>query len=40
MPLKCFVPGCDTGMLTDRKRLQNEGKKYPSIFHPTEVIDK
>lgn len=38
MPLKCFVLGCNIGLLSEPKMLKNEGKRYPSIFHLPEVI--
>lgn len=37
MPNKCCIPGCKTGLSNDRKLYKNEGKKYPSLFHPPEV---
>ncbi|XP_060866099.1 uncharacterized protein LOC132941890 [Metopolophium dirhodum] len=40
MPLKCFVPGCNSGLPKQNKIYKQQGVKLPSVFHPPEnMID-
>ncbi|XP_060859473.1 uncharacterized protein LOC132936738 [Metopolophium dirhodum] len=40
MPLKCFVPGCNSGLPKQNKIYKQQGVKLPSVFHPiSNMID-
>jgi len=35
--LKCFVPGCNSGLPKQNKIYKQQGIKLPSVFNPPEV---